>query len=243
MLVRGPPRWRHRQHRYLGKLPSAGTQRREPQESRRIKDGHALQSRPSSPLSRVRHVFSLARHWDAVKLVFIYGPPAVGKLTVGKALAKQTGFRLFHNHLAIDAVKPVFDFGTPSFWKLVSQFRKEVLDEAAKEDIDTIFTFVYVKGEDDEYVKEIVRVVESHGGEACFVRLYCTPKKLNRRVANKSRKRIGKLTSRSALAELASKSDLTSEVPFAGSLSLDTTKASPQRVSAAIAKHFGLPIR
>lgn len=175
-----------------------------------------------------------------MKVVFIYGPPAVGKLTVGRRLAKQTGFRLFHNHLAIDAVKPVFDFGTPPFWKLVSQLRKEVLDEAAKEGVNTIFTFVYAKGEDDEYVKEIVRVVESHGGEVCFVRLHCTPKELDRRVANKSRKKIGKLTSRSALAELGSKFDLTSEVPFARSLSLDTSKTSPEKVSAAIAKHFGL---
>lgn len=178
-----------------------------------------------------------------MKLVFIYGPPAVGKLTLGKMLAKQTGFRLFHNHLAIDAVKPVFDFGTPSFWKLVSQLRKEVLDEAAKEGVNTIFTFVYAKGEDDEYLKEVVRVVESHGGEVCFVRLYCTPKELDRRVADKSRKKIGKLTSRSALAELANKFDLTSEVPFAGGMNLDTTKASPGKVSAAIAKHFGLPMR
>ncbi|MGP8125872.1 MAG: AAA family ATPase [Nitrososphaerales archaeon] len=178
-----------------------------------------------------------------MKLVLIYGPPAVGKLTVGKALAKQTGFRLFHNHLAIDAVKPVFDFGTPSFWKLVSQLRKEVIDEAAKEGVNTIFTFVYAKGEDDEYVREVVRVVKSHGGEVCFVRLYCTPKELDRRVANKSRKKIGKLTSRSALAELAGKFDITSEVPFARSLSLDTTKASPEKVSAAIAKHFDLPMK
>jgi shikimate kinase len=178
-----------------------------------------------------------------VKLVFIYGPPAVGKLTVGKALAKQTGFRLFHNHLAIDTVKPVFDFGTPSFWKLVGQLRKEVLEEAAKEGVSTIFTFVYAKGEDDETVKEIVRAVKSHGGEVCFVRLYCAPKELGRRVANKSRKKIGKLTSRSALAELSSKFDLTSEVPFARSLSLETTKASPEKVSAAITKHFGFRAR
>ncbi|MEO6875756.1 MAG: shikimate kinase, partial [Opitutaceae bacterium] len=35
-------------------------------------------------------------------LVFIVGAPAVGKMTVGDALAKRTGLRLFHNHLTID---------------------------------------------------------------------------------------------------------------------------------------------
>lgn len=36
-----------------------------------------------------------------MKLMFIYGPPAAGKLTVAKALCAHTGFKLFHNHLAL----------------------------------------------------------------------------------------------------------------------------------------------
>jgi len=39
-----------------------------------------------------------------MELLFIYGPAAVGKLTVARELAKLTGFRLFHNHLTVDAV-------------------------------------------------------------------------------------------------------------------------------------------
>jgi len=50
-----------------------------------------------------------------------------------------------------------------------------------------------------------------HGGEVCFVRLHCTPKELDRRIANSSRKKMGKLTGRSGLAELTSRFDLTSE--------------------------------
>jgi tRNA A37 N6-isopentenylltransferase MiaA len=33
-----------------------------------------------------------------MELLFIYGPAAVGKLTIGRELAKLTGYRLFHNH-------------------------------------------------------------------------------------------------------------------------------------------------
>ncbi len=42
-------------------------------------------------------------------LVYLYGPPAVGKLTIATELARRTGFKVFHNHLSIDCVKPVFD--------------------------------------------------------------------------------------------------------------------------------------
>jgi tRNA uridine 5-carbamoylmethylation protein Kti12 len=36
-----------------------------------------------------------------VKLIFISGMPAVGKLTVAQELAKLTGYRPFHNHLTV----------------------------------------------------------------------------------------------------------------------------------------------
>ncbi|MGI8542838.1 MAG: hypothetical protein ACR2MD_05085 [Aridibacter sp.] len=36
-----------------------------------------------------------------MKLIFIYGSPAVGKLTVANEIAKRTCFKVFHNHLMI----------------------------------------------------------------------------------------------------------------------------------------------
>ena len=50
-----------------------------------------------------------------MRLVFLYGPPAVGKLTVAKALARLTGYKVFHNHLTIDLVASILDWGTGPF--------------------------------------------------------------------------------------------------------------------------------
>ena len=124
-----------------------------------------------------------------MRLVFIYGPPAVGKLTVATELAKLTGFKLHHNHVSIDFVRSIFQFGTFPYNKLVDKYRREMLEEAAKENVDTIFTFVYGKGEDDEFVKDIIRRVESHKGKVLFVQLYCSRRELSRRVALKSREK------------------------------------------------------
>ncbi|HIJ11483.1 TPA: hypothetical protein HA278_05490, partial [Candidatus Woesearchaeota archaeon] len=44
--------------------------------------------------------------------VLIYGPMAVGKLTVAKELVKLTGYKLFHNHLTVDLVGSIFEWGT-----------------------------------------------------------------------------------------------------------------------------------
>lgn len=43
-----------------------------------------------------------------MKVVFIIGNSAVGKMTVGQELAKLTGLRLFHNHTIIEPVLQVF---------------------------------------------------------------------------------------------------------------------------------------
>jgi len=43
-----------------------------------------------------------------MKLVVLHGRPAVGKLTVGRALAQASGWRLFHNHLIVDALLALF---------------------------------------------------------------------------------------------------------------------------------------
>jgi broad-specificity NMP kinase len=47
-----------------------------------------------------------------MRLIFLYGLPGVGKLTVARELAEFTGFKVFHNHLTVDLVGSVFDFGT-----------------------------------------------------------------------------------------------------------------------------------
>ena len=177
---------------------------------------------------------------QSVRLVFVYGPPAVGKLTVAIELSKQTGFKLYHNHVSIDFVKSIFQFGTPPFRRLVDRYRREMLEEAAREHVDTIFTFVYGKGDDDEFVRDIVRRVESHNGKVLFVRLYCGREELARRVAIKSRKKQGKLASKRDLDGLFKEFDLLSEVPSVASLSIDTTRNSPEKSARLIADHYKL---
>src|ERR1044071_3119830 len=77
----------------------------------------------------------------SMRLIFIHGPPAVGKLTVARELAELTGLPLFHNHLAVDVLTPVFEFGSPSFVKRRELIWLSVFQEAAKNDVSLIFTF------------------------------------------------------------------------------------------------------
>jgi broad-specificity NMP kinase len=175
-----------------------------------------------------------------LKLIFIYGPPAVGKLTVATELAKLTGFKLFHNHVSIQFVQSIFEFGTKTFWRLTDKFRLEILEEASKEDVDTVFTFVYGKAADDAFVRNVIHRVKLHGGRVCFVRLYCDEQTLAKRVKAKDRRRMGKISTKSKLHGVLKKYDLASQVPFQSSVSFDTTDKSPKRVAELVARHYKL---
>jgi len=177
-----------------------------------------------------------------MRLVFIYGPPASGKLTVATELAKLTGFKLFHNHVSIQFVQSVFEFGTKTFWRLTGKYRLEMIEEAAKDGIDTIFTFVYGKGEDDQFVRKTVRKTESHGGRVYFVRLHCNPEELIRRVKTSQRRKMGKIGNEKTLRDLFQRHNLDTEIPFRKSLSVDTTKQSPRSVARLIARRYRLPV-
>jgi len=176
-----------------------------------------------------------------LRLIFIYGPPAVGKLTIARELSKYTGFKLFHNHISIQEVGSIFDFGTPIFWQLVGNFRKEMIKAAVEEDINTIFTMVYAKGPDDKYVENIRNLVESKRGRVCFVRLHCNKEELLRRVKTRSRREWGKLNSRNELEDLLRKYYLFGKVTGGRSLSIDTSILTPREAALKIASHYELP--
>lgn len=175
-----------------------------------------------------------------MRLVFIYGPPASGKLTVGKELARLTGFRLFDNHVSIRFVESLFGFGTRPFSHLIGKIRTQMIEEAAKEGVDTIFTFVYETKSDDRFVRQILRVVKRYGGRVLFVRFQCERRELERRVGSKSRRSYGKLATKRMLRSVFRKYALDHEIPFQTSLTIDTTHLSPRKAAKIIAKHYRL---
>jgi hypothetical protein len=175
-----------------------------------------------------------------MKLILIYGSPAVGKLTVSKEIAKLTDFKVFHNHLTIDAIKPIFEFGTPPFWKLVHLFRVETVGEAARAGQNLIYTFCYAKDSDDDHVRLITEAVEKNGGEIHFVLLVCEKAEIEKRVTEKSRKRYGKANNLNILHEMWEKYDLFSPVPHRESLIIDNTNLSAQTAARQIIAQFAL---
>ncbi|MDN4174007.1 hypothetical protein QWY28_13685 [Nocardioides sp. SOB77] len=108
-------------------------------------------------------------------LVMLFGPQAVGKMSVGRQLAARTPYRLFHNHATIEPLLEVFDWGTPPFETLKQEFRRRVIEEAVAADLPgLVFTYVWLLDDprDAAYVEELVAPVPAAGGRVDFVELW-----------------------------------------------------------------------
>ncbi|WP_299168184.1 hypothetical protein [uncultured Arthrobacter sp.] len=108
-----------------------------------------------------------------MRLLVIFGPPAVGKMTVGREIAERSQFRLFHNHALIEPLLEVFDYGTPPFNRLLGEWRTRVVEEAATSGIDLLFTFVWgLELQDDaEELARYIRPYVEKGADVAFVEL------------------------------------------------------------------------
>ena len=129
-----------------------------------------------------------------MRVLFIYGPAASGKHTIGTQVAALTGLPLFHNHLAVDAAKSLFAFGTAEFKNLRAAVWRAAFREAAAVRHSFVFTFHPEATVDPSLIEELVEVVQSGGGKVHFVELTCSTDTVLRRLAEPSRMKFEKLT-------------------------------------------------
>lgn len=175
-----------------------------------------------------------------MKLIIIHGPPAAGKLTVSRALAESTGYKVFHNHISIDCVEPVFEFGSPAFWRLITIIREETFAEAARSGVSLIHTYCYLKGEDDEQYRRFIACVEDNGGEVHSVLLICDDETRRQRIVADERKLIGKLTDPDSIDLPRERFDLFSPLSGRETLVIDTTSIAPGEAAQKIIDHLDL---
>lgn len=181
-----------------------------------------------------------------MKLVIIYGPPAVGKLTVAKALAETTGLKLLHNHLVSDLVLSVFDRNTPTAINLNASIKNLIFEAAAKaKQKGIITTFLYdsnKKDQIDKWCKNCLKIMKKYQAEVYLIRLSCDIETLKLRVANPSRIGTKKITSSEKLLQVIKDEDSFGEISknIAKSLHIENTNIDPDEVAQMIRSYCGL---
>ncbi|WP_033542271.1 AAA family ATPase [Planococcus sp. CAU13] len=185
-----------------------------------------------------------------MKFVLLFGPQAVGKMTVGQELSKITQLKLLHNHMTIDLLEPFFGF-EPEMWQLSTKFREEIFNAFAKSDkYGMIFTYVWAfdQQEDWDFVEKVSAIFDAQGAEIFFVELEAD---LDERIArNKTANRLEhKPTKRDTASSekemLGSNKRFRlnsdeNEIAAEHYLRINNTGINPKEVAVLIKEHFNL---
>jgi len=175
-----------------------------------------------------------------MKLIFLHGSPAVGKLTVAKELLRLVPARLMDNHANVDLARTVFDFGVPGFWELVHSSRCIALHAAGKHGVPLLVTtYCYVEPDDRTNYEEFEAILRQYDGEMLPVFLHCPQEEAPRRVGNPDRIERRKLTSAEELINYLDGRSFTA-VPREDCIEFDTGAMPPGAVAREIVGRLGL---
>ena len=183
-----------------------------------------------------------------MKLVFIIGDAAVGKMTVGQELMKITDLRLFHNHMTIE---PVIEIFGRYDGKTISEMREIIFKNfAASDNYGMIFTYMWAfdSPEDWDYIEHVKEIFRPYGTDFYYVELIA-PQEI----------RLQRNQTENRLNHKASKRDIESsnqrlinddknyrcvsyegEFPFDNYLRIDNSYLEPEEVAKMIKETFNI---
>jgi len=169
-------------------------------------------------------------------VIFIHGPAASGKYTIGSHLSQMTDLPLFHNHLAVDAAKSLFAFGTSSFNKLRAAVWRAAFEEAAASEQSFIFTFHPEASVDPSVIEDLRQLVYRYGGRVHFIELVCSKDSILDRLGEASRSRFGKLTDTDLYCSIESQGGFDFPPLPTPLLVIDTDELAPVAAAERIAR-------
>lgn len=176
-----------------------------------------------------------------IHLIIIYGPPAVGKLSVARVLTTQTGFGLLHNHLVFDLISSVFDpkDNEEVFSDLTPEIRHLIVERALDAGVEGLILTTLYEHPHDSSLQPIMDAVIDYGGTVDLVQLVADEEALLSRV--ESDNRLGsKLKDRGKLEWLLEKNDYLTPIPGRPSLTIDNTHLDPETVVDKIRSHLDI---
>ena len=183
-----------------------------------------------------------------MKLVFILGDAAVGKMTVGQELMKITDLRLFHNHMTIEPVIEIFGRYDA---KTIAEMREVIFRNfAASENYGMIFTMMmdFDLPSEWEYLEHIKKIFEPYGTEFYYAELIAPQEiRLQRNVTeNRLKHKASKRDIQSSNQRLINDDQnhrcvsYEGEIPFRNYLRIDNTDLDPAETAKIIQQTFDL---
>jgi hypothetical protein len=174
----------------------------------------------------------------ATQVIFLFGRPGVGKLTIGELLAVNTGYRLLHNHAVVDLVASLFSFGSPPFVALREKLWLDAIDACITAKAEgVIMTFAPESTVTDEFIPTLKKRVGKRGSLR-FIELRCSDAELETRLTAESRGKFGKLRDVKQFRKLDKAGAFERPKMPLAELVVDTTEQEPVESARLIAVHL-----
>ena len=181
-----------------------------------------------------------------MKLLILFGNSAVGKMTVGQELMKNTDLRLFHNHMTIEPVIEIFGYKNNS---VISKIREIIFEEFSKSDCyGMIFTYMMAFDMQSEwdYIAHVSDIFKQNNGEVYYAELVASQEVRLERNATENRLKY-KATKRNI--EISNERLLNDdknhrcestdgEIPFENYIKIDNTDISAETAAKMIKEKF-----
>ena len=185
-----------------------------------------------------------------MKLLFLIGDAAVGKMTVGQELMKLTGLRLFHNHMTIEPVLEIFG----GFYSgTINRLREVVFEEFAGSGLyGMIFTYMWAfdMPSDWEYIEHVKDIFRRRDPDVKFYYVELTaPREIRlernateNRLRHKASKRDVRASNQRLLQDDAAHrmESREGEIPFDNYLRIDNSCLAPEEAARKIRDYFNL---
>ena len=183
-----------------------------------------------------------------MKLVFLMGDAAVGKMTVGQELMKITDLRLFHNHMTIE---PVLEIMGTFDGQLIQDMRELIFHRFAESNnYGMIFTIMmaFDMQSDWDYLEHVKSIFAPYGTEFYYVELIAPQEvrlernKTENRLLHKPSKRDVDTSDRRLLRDDENHRCVSypGEVPFENYLRIENADLPAADVAQMIQEQFDL---
>lgn len=177
----------------------------------------------------------------AVQLLFLHGPAAAGKYTVGKELASLVGAEFYHNHLIVDEVLKHHAFGTSGFIAERDLLWREYFTKYPGPDRPTvIFTFNPEHTVPQAFIDWLFTELPRRGVRLTSVEIAASEAVIESRITSVRRRLFNKLTDVALYRRLRDSGAFATPLIPRSDLRIDTGANEPGDAAAQIAQHFGL---
>jgi hypothetical protein len=188
-----------------------------------------------------------------MKILFIFGNTAVGKMTIGQELMKITDLRLFHNHMMLEPVMEIF--GDMEIYgehkkKLLPRLREVILEEfAVSKHYGLIITGMLSMGNPnwEASLAPILKIFEPCNAEFYYVELDASQEvRLQRNVTENrlkhkaSKRKIEESNQRLINDDKNYRASKDGQITIENYMKIDNSELSPDVVAQMIKEKFSL---